>query len=125
LEKVKAACEESGHLEVALSRIGHVLIHSPPDPDGLWIHRSVAAALNAKDADDMRDGFRTGLYNSRGFHRVDPTGEDERQLARKYRTQAADVEARGYQRLAGSLKGLATSYNHEAERQASEDVFDD
>src|SRR5262249_11371678 len=35
LENVKVACGESGHLEVALSIIGQVLIYTPPDPDGL------------------------------------------------------------------------------------------
>ena len=57
LEDVKAACVESGHLEIALSMVGHVLIHTPPDPDGaLWLHRAAATALNAKDTGDMRDG---------------------------------------------------------------------
>jgi hypothetical protein len=74
LQRVKEVCTESGHLEVALINIGEVLIHTPPDPDGLWIHRAVAAALNDREADDMRDGFRTGTYNSRGVHWVDPTG---------------------------------------------------
>lgn len=66
LQKVKAVCTESGHLEVALVHIGQVLIHTPPDPDGLWIRRVVAAALNDREFDDMRAGFSTGTYNSRG-----------------------------------------------------------
>ncbi|MDP2976098.1 MAG: hypothetical protein Q8N45_07795, partial [Anaerolineales bacterium] len=35
LESVKAACIESGHIEVALTHVGHILFHCPPDPDGL------------------------------------------------------------------------------------------
>lgn len=122
LEDVKATCIESGHLEVALSRVGHVLVYSPPDPDGLWIHHSAANALNAKDASDMRDGFRTEL--SRGVHSW-TAGREELVLAQKYRKQADEVEARGYHRLAGSLRELAASYEHDAERQASKDPFDD
>jgi hypothetical protein len=125
LENVKAVCEESGHLEVALSMVGHVLIHTPPDPDGLWLHHSAAMALNAKDTDDMRDGFRTALFNSRGVHWVDPEGREERQLAEKYRVQAEEVEARGYHRLASTLRELATSYERDADRQASRDLFDE
>ena len=125
LEDVKAACVESGHLEIALSMVGHVLINTPPDPDGLWLHHSAATALNAKDAKDMRDGFRTELFNSRGFHWVDPESRGERELAKKYRLQAEEVEARGYHRLASSLRELATSYERDAERQASKDPFDD
>jgi hypothetical protein len=125
LEDVKLACVESGHLEISLSMVGHVLIHTPPDPDGLWLHHSAATALNAKDAGDMRDGFRATLFYSRGVQWVDPEGQGERELAEKYRTQAEEVEARGYHRLASSLRELAASYDRDAKRQASKDPFDD
>ncbi len=125
VEKVKTACAESGHLETALSMIGQVLIYTPPDPDGLWLHHSAATALNTKDANAMRDGFGTGLLNSRGVHSVDPSGQAERDLANKYRAQAEAVEVSGYHRLASSLKELAASYDHEAEWHASRKPFDD
>lgn len=116
LQSVAEACTESGHLEVALINIGKVLIHTPPDPDGLWIRRSVAAALNDREADDMRDGYRTGTYNSRGVHWVDPTGKPERELADQFRSQAEDVENAGFQRFAVTFRGLADGYDREAER---------
>ena len=117
LERVKETCSEAGHLEVVLSHhIGEVLIHTPPDPEGLWIHRAVAAALNAKDAEMMRDSFRLGIYNSRGMHEVDPTGKPERELAEQYRQKAEDVENAGYHRFAGTLRKLAEDYEREAER---------
>lgn len=110
LQRVKEICTESGHLEVALINIGEVLIHCPPDADGLWINHTVADALNARDAEDMRRGFRTGIFNSRG----DPTGKPERELAEQYRQKAEDVESAGYQRLAVCLRQLADSYDREA-----------
>lgn len=116
LQRVKEVCTESGHLEVALINIGQVLIHTPADPDGLWIRRVVAAALNDREADDMRDGFRTGTYNSRGAHWVDPTGKPERELAEQFRWKAEEVENAGFQRFAVTLRGLADSYDREAER---------
>lgn len=115
LQKVKDACTASGHLEVALINIGEVLIHAPPDPDDLWIRRTVAAALNDREADDMRKGYRTGAYNSRGFHWVDPTGKAERVLAEQFRSKAEEVENAGFQRFAATLKGMAYSYDREAE----------
>ena len=99
---------------------GHVLIHSPADPSGLWIHRAVAAILNAKDAEDIRSGFVTELYNARGVHFVDPSGKEERTLAQEYRTNADAVEKAGYHRLATSLRELADSYDREAERLIKE-----
>jgi len=116
LNKVKSSCEESGHLDVTPSQIGNVLIHTPPDPDGLWIHHSVAEALNAEDAEDMRNGFRIGILNSRDVHCVDPAGKPEKEFAAKYRQRAEEVEAHGYHRLATTLRELAASYDLEAER---------
>lgn len=120
LQRVKEICAELDHMEVALINIGEVLIHSPADTGGLWINRTVAEALNARDAEDMRDGYRTGVYNSRGVHWVDPTGKPERELAEQFRQKAEDVENAGFQRLAVTLRGLAEGYDREAERIANE-----
>lgn len=115
ISSVKEMCTTSGHLEVALSMTGHCLTYAPQDPDGLWIHHSVAAVLNAKDAEPMRDGYRTALYNQRGAHWVDPTGAGERVLAEGYRSKASDLEGAGYHRLSTSLRDMAESYEREAE----------
>lgn len=116
LQRVKDICIESGHIEVALIEIGKVLIYAPPDPDGLWIHRAVATALNDRYAEDMRDGYSTGAYNSRGVHFVDPTGKPERELAEQFRRKADEVENAGFQRFASTLRDLAATYEREAER---------
>ena len=120
LQRVKDVCLESGHLEVALLKIGEVLIHAPADPDGLWIHRAVAQALNYRDADDMRRGFSTGTYNSRGVHCVDPTGKPEKELAEQFRRKAEDVENACFHRFAATLRELAESYARKAERIINE-----
>ncbi|MBA7617703.1 hypothetical protein ES703_25019 [subsurface metagenome] len=120
LESVKAICIESGHVEVALTHVGNVLIHCPPDPDGLWINRAAAEALNARDAEKMRNGFSLAIFNSRGVHTVDPSGKPELELSEKYKKQAEDVENAGYQRLASTLRELAESYTNEARRIVDE-----
>lgn len=120
LRKVMEVCTESGHVEVALISIGEVLIHTPPDPDGLWIHRAVATALNGREADDMRIGFRTGTYNSRGAHWVDPTGKQEKKLAEQFRSKAEEIENAGFQRFAVTLRGLADGHDREAQRIISD-----
>ncbi|VFN01945.1 MAG: hypothetical protein BECKG1743D_GA0114223_103231 [Candidatus Kentron sp. G] len=119
LQRVKTLCAESGHLEIAFTNIGEVLIHAPADPDGLWIHRAAATALNDRDAEEMRAGFSTGTYNPRGVHLVpvlDPTGKPERELAERFRSKAEAVENAGYQRFAITLRDLADDYEHKAER---------
>jgi len=115
-QAVLVSASDSGHLEVCQSLIGKVLIHTPPDPDGLWIHRAAATLLNDKDANEMRAGFLNGIYNSRGTHWVDSTGAPERALAAKYRDSASKVETAGYYRFAESLRSLSESYEREANK---------
>lgn len=116
LHRVKESCIESGHWEVAQVNIGEVLIHCPADQNGLWINQTVADVLNSDDEKDMRDGFRTAFFNSRGIHTIDPTGNPEKELADHFRQRASDVEFAGYFRLAVTLRGLAESYDRDAER---------
>jgi hypothetical protein len=125
LDAVKIECKATGHLEIGMTMLGHALIHVPADPDGLWIHRGAAAVLNAKDAKDIRKGFRTELFNSRGVHWVDPTGAPERELATKYRAQAEAVENAGYHRLATTLREIAETYDREADSVVSSERNDE
>ena len=101
---------------MALGHIGEVLIHAPADPDGLWIDRTVASALNKADAENMRAGFWRGKLNSRGVHWVDSTGNPEKELAKEFSLKAEEVENARFHRLAITLKDLASSYEREAER---------
>lgn len=124
LGAVRKSCIESGHLIAALSRIGHVLKYAAKDPDGLWLNHSIAKALNAKDAEDMRVGFRQELYNSRGVH-AHTKGNDERKLAKEFRAMADAVDARRYHRLAKTMRDLALSYEREAEQEAENNPFEE
>lgn len=116
LNKVKEMCTESGHLEVALIHLGHVLFYTPTDPNGLWIHKAAAEVLNEKDSPKIRQGFSIECYNSRGVHYVDPTGKTELELAELWRQRANAVENEGYIHFASTLKGIAQSYVREAEQ---------
>jgi hypothetical protein len=116
LKRVKTRCIESGHLEIAMLRVGGALINAPSDPDGLWIHKTIASILNDTDAEEMREGFITGLYNSRGVHSIVPSGEPENELARKYEIKAENVENAGYHRLAIALRKISESYKQDAFR---------
>ena len=124
LEFVKNTCSESGHLEIAMTMIGHVMIHTPPDPDGLWIHHSAANVLNSTDAIDMRNGFQTELFNSRGVHSW-TAGKEEKMLSDQYGRMAEEVEIRGYISFAVTLRNLADSYARDSESEAAKDPLDD
>lgn len=125
LESVVSRTSQSGHFDVAMSMLGHVLIHSPPDPSGLWLHNVIAAALDENRFKSLRSGFRTALYNARGVHWVDHTGAAELELATQYHTKADAVDAAGFYRLAAMLRELAVAYETEASQVVARHRFSD
>lgn len=124
LNFVKEETSKSGHLDIAMISLGEVLIHAPPDLDGFWIHHSVAKILNGDDADKIRKGFETGIFNSRGVIKG-TRGEEERKLEEEYREKAEDVESQGYYRFAVTLRDISDMFREEAEREENDDLYVD
>ncbi|MDF0675658.1 MAG: hypothetical protein P0120_15160 [Nitrospira sp.] len=124
LDEVKKRCRESGHFGVAMSQLGQALAHAPQDPGGLWIHRSIAAALDSRDAPEMRRALTTGLFNKRGVYGFSH-GEEEKQIAEDYRQKAKALSDNGFQRVADTIRGLAETYERDAERESSRDILDE
>lgn len=127
LRAVLDKCKESGHLEVAMLKIGEVLTYCPAESDeSLWICRSAAAVLNGVGADAMRSGYHTEVFNSRGVVTVVPSGEPEFKLAKKWQDRAEAVRIAGYPRFAESLKTLSDSYEADGKRIRDRgSLFDD
>jgi hypothetical protein len=124
LNEARRLTEESGHADVAQIQIGHVLTSAPPDPDGLWIHNAVAAALNFRDTGEMRSGFTTQLFNDRGVHGF-THGQEELKLARDNREKAESLDSRGYTRFATAMREFAAEYERQAEREAKRDPYEE
>ncbi len=114
--QIRKSTAESGHLEIALSKVGVVLVHAPADPEGLWIHKAVAKALNGVEADSLRQGYQIGIMNSRGVHWVDPSGKPELDLAEEYDQKEKAILSQGYHKFAQTLRGIAENYREDADR---------
>ena len=122
--EAKRLVSASGHLKIAMNKLGAVLAHARPDPDGLWISVPVATLLNGRDEDAIRDGFITGVYNMRGVH-YGTAGQEERALAQQFHDKADLVEQRGFHRLAASLRKLANVYEHEGGQAARTEPYEE
>lgn len=127
LKRTKKTCMKSGHLGVAMSIVGQVLFHVPPDPGGLWINKAAAKVLdkNGEEAEYLRSGLSVAIVNSRGAYWVDRSGKDEQALAAKYREQAHELDMRGYFRLAATIRAIADRYDLEAEEVKSRQETDE
>ena len=114
LGEVNRIAKESNHLRSALRTLGKVLPYASADPGGLWIHDAIAKSLNSKDAEEMREGFATELFNMRGVFR--PTGgAEERKIAAGYYEKARQLTKAGYTRFAMQMREVATRYERDAE----------
>ncbi len=107
---------ETGHLESAFSQVGQLLGRVAVSDDWMTTLPEVATALDAKDADRMRKGFAIQLHNNRGVY--SPSGgKEERALAAGFAEQAQAAEARGWIRLAATLRGVSRDYEREANQE--------
>lgn len=116
--------KESGHSEITQIEIGMVLIYAPQDPNGLWIHKAVAAVLDEGAMGRMRFNFMLALKNQRGVHSFSH-GAQERILAQGYREKAEALDLAGFTRLATTMRELADQYDADAERDERRDPFED
>jgi hypothetical protein len=122
IDHVRQECASTGHLEVALIKVGEVLIHSPNDESGLWINKTIAKELDERNSDELRRGFNNGHYNARGSDWVDPTGKPELDLADSFASKADELEKAGFIRFSTSLKSLAQLYKNEADRVKNDNL---
>lgn len=123
LTEVKRLTTESGHFKIAMDQLGQALAYAPSDPSGLWVHKTIAEALDAKDVSAMRSAFTTGLFNRRGVHGFS-AGNEEQAIADDYRAKANALAENGFHRVADTVKKLAKSYERDAARESERDIFD-
>lgn len=114
----------SGHLEVCDVRIGEVLAHAPCDPDGTWPCVGVRDFIESIANAVIERGLRIGVYNKRGAHCRAPGGQQERELAAKFRSLAERVRV-NWPRTGAILLLLAKEYETEGLHHDSRAEFDE
>ena len=122
LAEVKTRTRQTGYFKIAMDQFGQALAYAPADPDGLWIHKTIAKALDAKDVPEMRLAFSTGLFNKRGVHGFS-SGKEEQLIAVSYRNKADALAVNGFHRVADVIRKLAEGYEREAGRESERDIF--
>lgn len=118
IENVKTWARENDRYEIAMQTIGNGLSYAQVDEYGIPCSSSIVKALNAADAEEIRKGYRLGLYNQRGVHWVDPEGKAERSLSEKYTRAADQIEGQGYSRFSELLRDISRNYIAEANQNA-------
>jgi len=120
VEAVRQSCKELSRADVADICIGKLLSRAPEGKDGVWPCESVRAVMEDIQSEPLMEGAHTGIYNSRGVHVRGDGGQQERELAEKYRDWGQALQS-SYPFVASKLlMAIAKTYTHEATREDTE-----
>ena len=110
--------KECGRGAITDEIIGKMLSGSPPGQDRAWPAEAVRDVIEDCMSQDLECGFEIGKFNSRGVVQKNPAegGEQERQLAKRYKKDAEAVCDR-WPRTAAMLRRLAVTYGSYARQE--------
>lgn len=117
---VRQSCVELARLDVVDLCIGKLLSHAPLGQDGVWPCEAVRDVMEDIQSERMTNGAHTGIYNSRGAHWRGEGGDQERELAEKYRKWSEELQFSHPFVASRLLMGLTNTYVREANREDTE-----
>lgn len=117
---VREASAKLGRGDIADLCIGKILANSPVGGDGIWPCEPVRQVMEDVQSEPMMQGAHTGVYNSRGVHWRGEGGDQERELAKKYREWGQALQFSHPYVSSKLLMELARTYEHEANREDTE-----
>jgi hypothetical protein len=119
LAEVRRLCREYGRGVIGDQLLGQLLANAPEGENGTWPCEAVCEAMEAIASPEIGRGFQIGVYNSRGVHFRGEGGDQEREIAAKYRGWAERLHF-DYPYVGGILEDIAASYEREARWEDSE-----
>lgn len=119
IEFCKSWSKNEDREDIVQQIIGNGLSHARKIENGL-IDEFLMRELNKIENEQMRRGYRIGIYNQRGVRWIDPEGKPEFELAKKYKEKAEMAESLGYALYAETLYLISDNYVREAEDNIKE-----
>lgn len=113
VDELRLLGQKYARLDMTDQSIGQILARTAEDGSGIWPPKEVCEVMESIATDDFSTGFSIGKYNARGAHWRGSGGEQERELADKYRSLAANFAVE-YPFVASVLEDLAKSYDRDA-----------
>lgn len=117
ISTVRRMAAELDRMEVAHISIGGLLANAPIGEDGVWPCEPVRDVMEELQLEDVMRGAQTGLYNSRGVHWRGEGGDQERELADRYRAWAKALRVSHPFVSSNLLMGMVRTYEREASRE--------
>jgi addiction module HigA family antidote len=117
---VRRASTELSRADIADVCIGKLLSCAPIGEDGVWPCEPVRDTMEKAQSESLMRGCHTGVYNSRGVHSRREGGDQERELADKYRKWGHALQVSHPFVASKLLLALAKTYDHEADQEDME-----
>jgi hypothetical protein len=117
---VRKACAELDRAEIADVCLGELFSNASVGEDGVWPNEIVRDVIEDLQSEDVSNGAHTGLYNARGVHWRGEGGEQERELADKYRKWADALQFTHPFVSSSLLMSMVRTYEHEADQRDTE-----
>lgn len=117
---VRKSCAELSRIGIADVVIGELFASAQIGMDGAWPCEAVRSVMEDIQSEEMMRGAHTGVYNSRGVHTRGPGGDQERQLADKYRKWAQQIRMSSPYVASELLMKLTGTYEREAAQEDTE-----
>lgn len=117
IKAVRDACAKLGRGDIADICLGKLLSSAPEGKDGVWPCEPVRQVMEDIQSEKISDGAHTGLYNARGVVWRGEGGNQERELAEKYRRWATALQFSHPFVSSTLLMGMVRTYEHEASRE--------
>ena len=114
---VLQSCAELNRADMADIWIGKVLSCAPVGKDGVWPCEPVRDVMEDIQSESLMEGAQTGVYNSRGVQWRGEGGDQERELAQKYRMWGQALRVSHPFVASKLLMALAKTYDDEASRE--------
>lgn len=119
LVKAREACAAYDREKIGDQLIGQLLSRSPSDDEDIWPCEEVCEALERIASTEISKGLHVGLYNARGAHWRGEGGNQEREIANRYR-KWSERRRLEYPYVGAFLEEMARSYEQEAKREDTE-----
>jgi addiction module HigA family antidote len=111
--EVRSLCMMYGRTKIGDEKIGQILAGAPLGDDGIWPCKALRDVLEEIGSPDIAIGMGVGVYNSRGVHYRGEGGDQERELAEKFRNWSRQL-AFEYPYVANLIEQIAKRYDREA-----------
>ena len=113
LRLVRDLLQKYDRVEVGDQYIGRILANASADEDGVWPCRPVCVNLERVASAEIGRGFIAGIQNLRGAHFRTEGGDQEREIAERYRNWAS-LLVHEYSYVGSLLENIAASYDNQA-----------